>query len=146
MHTAYLDTLTLGFLDVWLREGRDRWSRTPNPHLLITQQTATDIVPVSDTFLRHCFAAVQITATRLREDRIMDEARHAADPVAPDAPVRCLRHHRHEVRLCRAPRPPDGPARQMIRGNGACSQEAPTRRPRWRAPATQLRTTDGDHA
>jgi hypothetical protein len=81
VHTAYLDTLTLGFLDVWLREGRDRWSRTPNPHLLITQQTATDIVPVSDTFLRHCFAAVQITATRLREDRIMDEARHTADPV-----------------------------------------------------------------
>jgi site-specific recombinase XerC len=81
VHTAYLDTLTLGFLDVWLRERRDRWSRTPNPHLLITQQTATDIVPVSDTFLRHCFAAVQITATRLREDRIMDEARHTADPV-----------------------------------------------------------------
>ncbi len=32
-------------------------------------------MPVSDAFLRRCFAPVQIIATRLREDRIMDEAR-----------------------------------------------------------------------
>ncbi len=43
--------------------------------------TATDTVPVSYQYISRCFARARITASQLREDRILDEARHTADPV-----------------------------------------------------------------
>jgi integrase len=77
----YLDELTLQCLDEWLRERHSRWPRTPNPHLLISQQTAADTEPVAPRMIALCFTPTGFTATRLRQDRILDEARHSADPV-----------------------------------------------------------------
>lgn len=77
----YLDELTLRCLDEWLRERHSRWPRTPNPHLLVSQQTTADTTPVGSRFIAECFAPTGITAMRLRQDRILDEARQTADPV-----------------------------------------------------------------
>jgi hypothetical protein len=43
--------------------------------------TATDTAPVSHHYISRCFSPAGITAGQLREDRILDEARHTADPV-----------------------------------------------------------------
>jgi hypothetical protein len=80
-HVIYLDEITLGCADAWLRDRHGRWPRTANPHLFISRVTATDTVPVSYQYISRCFAPARITASQLREDRILDEARHTADPV-----------------------------------------------------------------
>jgi integrase len=80
-HVIYLDEITLGCADAWLRDRHRRWPRTANPHLFISRVTATDTMPVSYQHISRCFAPAQITASQLREDRILDEARHTADPV-----------------------------------------------------------------
>jgi hypothetical protein len=80
-HFIYLDELTLACLDAWLRERHRRWPRTPNPHLLISQQTAADTTPVAPRYVDECFAPTETSPSRLRQDRILDEARHTADPV-----------------------------------------------------------------
>jgi site-specific recombinase XerC len=80
-HFVYLDKLTLACLDAWLRERHRRWPRTPNPHLLISQQTAADTTPVAPRYIDECFGPTETSPSRLRQDRILDEARHTADPV-----------------------------------------------------------------
>ena len=80
-HVIYLDEITLECADAWLRDRHGRWPRTANPHLFISRVTATDTVPVSYQYISRCFAPARITASQLREDRILDEARHTADPV-----------------------------------------------------------------
>lgn len=80
-HVIYLDEITLGCADAWLRDRHDRWPRTANPHLFISRVTATDTMSVSYHYISRCFAPAQVTAGQLREDRIFDEARHTADPV-----------------------------------------------------------------
>lgn len=80
-HVIYLDEITLGCADAWLRDRHDRWPRTANPHLFISRVTATDTMPVSYHYISRCFAPARITPSQLREDRILDEARLSADPV-----------------------------------------------------------------
>jgi len=80
-HVIYLDEMTLGCADAWLRDCHGRWPRTANPHLLISRVTATDTVPVNYQYISRCFAPARITASQLRADRVLDEARHTADPV-----------------------------------------------------------------
>jgi hypothetical protein len=80
-HFIYLDELTLACLDTWLRERQRRWPRTPNPHLLISQQTAADTTPVAPRYIDECFAPTETSPSMFRQDRILDEARHTADPV-----------------------------------------------------------------
>jgi hypothetical protein len=80
-HVIYLDEITLGCAGAWLRDRHGRWPRTANPHLFISRVIATDTVPVSYQYVSRCFAPTRITASQLREDRILDEARHTADPV-----------------------------------------------------------------
>jgi integrase len=80
-HVIYLDEMTLGCADAWVRNRHGRWPRTANPHLFISRVTATDIAPVSYHYISRCFAPAGITPGQLREDRILDEARHTADPV-----------------------------------------------------------------
>jgi hypothetical protein len=80
-HFIYLDELTFACLDAWLRERHRRWPRTPNPHLLISQQPSADTTPVAPRYIDECFAPTETSPSRLRQDRILDEARHTADPV-----------------------------------------------------------------
>jgi hypothetical protein len=82
-HTVYLDELTHALAAGWMRERHRRWPRTSNPHLLITRVTASDEnhPPVAHTVIEAIFAPLGLSPGRLRRDRILDEARHTADPV-----------------------------------------------------------------
>jgi hypothetical protein len=66
-----------------LRERAQRWPYGTNPHLLVSQQTAMD--PSEPSVCRFTvqalFTPLGITPRQLRMDRILDEARHTADPV-----------------------------------------------------------------
>lgn len=82
-HTVYLDELTHALAVAWLRERQRRWPHTGNPYLLVSQQTAVDPShpPVAMLVIDRCFRPLGISPTQLRADRILDEARHTADPV-----------------------------------------------------------------
>ena len=80
-HTIYLDELTRTLVIAWLRERRRRWPRTTNRHLLLSQQTAVMDAPVSIMVMNEIFRPLGISPSKLRQDRILDEARHTADPV-----------------------------------------------------------------
>ena len=78
-----LDELTLRLAGAWLRERARRWPHTTNPYLLVSQQTAVDPShpPVCRFTVQALFFPLGITPGQLRADRILDEARHTADPV-----------------------------------------------------------------
>lgn len=82
-HTVYLDELTYTLAIEWLRERHRRWPLTVNPHLLITGQTAADTInpPIAPTVMDAIFQKLGLTPSKLRQDRILDEAKHTADPV-----------------------------------------------------------------
>ncbi len=82
-HTLYLDELTHTLASAWLRERHRRWPRTANPHLLVSQQTAVmdTLPPISSMVMTGVFRPLGLSPSKLRQDRILDEARHTADPV-----------------------------------------------------------------
>ncbi|MFJ4188157.1 hypothetical protein [Kitasatospora sp. NPDC089509] len=82
-HTVYLDDLTTVLLNNWLRERAERWPRSTNPHLFMTQMTALDPTapPISPTAVKQVFAGLGVSADRLRIDRLLDEAHESEDPV-----------------------------------------------------------------
>jgi hypothetical protein len=82
-HTVYLDELTRTLTAGWLRERRLRWPLTANPYLLVNSQTADDTAgpPISLTAIDAVFSGLGLTPSKVRQDRILDEARHTADPV-----------------------------------------------------------------
>jgi len=82
-HTVYLDELSRTLVTSWLRERHRHWPLTGNPHLLITQQTAAADAgpPIALTVMDATFAKLGLSPSKLRQDRILDEARHTADPV-----------------------------------------------------------------
>ncbi|MGH3790734.1 MAG: hypothetical protein ACRDQ9_08010 [Pseudonocardiaceae bacterium] len=82
-HVTYLDELTTELAITYLTERNQRWPRTTNPHLFISQQTASDpqSPPTTRGFTDLHFRRLGISATQLRTDRLLDEARHTADPV-----------------------------------------------------------------
>ncbi|MGH3247738.1 MAG: hypothetical protein ACRDOI_16230, partial [Trebonia sp.] len=82
-HTVYLDDLSRAPTASWLRERRLRWPLTANPYLLVTSQTAADPAgpPIALTVIKAVFSGLGLTPSKVRQDRILDEARHTADPV-----------------------------------------------------------------
>jgi hypothetical protein len=82
-HTAYLDDLSRSLMTGWLRERHRCWPLTRNPHLLVTRHTAVDTAgpPIAHTVLDAIFGKLGLTPSQVRQDRILDEARHTADPV-----------------------------------------------------------------
>ncbi|MFL6118147.1 tyrosine-type recombinase/integrase [Actinophytocola sp.] len=76
-----LDELVLQMVTNWLRVRATRWPATNNPHLLISGHTAHHRGPMSRCGLEASFRRLGITPNQLRTDRILDEARHSADPV-----------------------------------------------------------------
>jgi hypothetical protein len=82
-HTVYLGELTSALTAEWLRERHQHWPRTANPHLLITRVTASDEnhPPVAHTVIEAIFTPLGLSPGQLRRDRILDEARHTADPI-----------------------------------------------------------------
>jgi integrase len=82
-HIVYLDELTTELATAWLRERHRRRPRTANPHLLVSRVSAVDEAGprMSTEVTKTVFERIGISASKLREDRIYDEARHTADPV-----------------------------------------------------------------
>ncbi|GAA3776611.1 site-specific integrase [Streptomyces chiangmaiensis] len=82
-HTVYLDELTHTLAADWLRERHRCWPQTTNPYLLVSQQTVADdrLPPVSTMVINDIFRPLGLSPSKLRQDRILDEARHTADPV-----------------------------------------------------------------
>jgi hypothetical protein len=82
-HTIYLGELTHTLAIGWLRERHRRWPLTTNPHLLVSQVTAADatLPLIAPTVMDAIFQRLGLSPSRLRQDRILDEARHTADPV-----------------------------------------------------------------
>ena len=82
-HTVYLDDLSRSLMTGWLRERKSCWPLTRNPHLLVTRHTAVDTAgpPIAPTVLDAIFGDLGLTPSQVRQDRILDEARHTADPV-----------------------------------------------------------------
>jgi integrase len=78
---VYLDEVTAALASQWLRYRHRRWPGSRNPHLLVSKQTAADTSPVGPTMIGHMFEPLGVRPVRLRQDRILDEARHTADPV-----------------------------------------------------------------
>jgi integrase len=82
-HIVYLDELTHSLAVAWLGERWRRWPDTSNPYLLVSQQTAVDSAhsPVTVPVIDRCFWPLGVSPSQLRQDRILDEACHTADPV-----------------------------------------------------------------
>jgi hypothetical protein len=82
-HAVYLDDLTRALLAGWLRERHLRWPLAGNPHLLVTRETAASAAgpPIALTVIDAIFSGLGLTPSKVRQDRILDEARQTADPV-----------------------------------------------------------------
>jgi hypothetical protein len=82
-HTVYLDQLTHALATARLGERRRRWPHTSNPYLLVSRQSAVDSthLPVTVRVVDRCSWPLGVSPSQLRQDRILDEARHTADPV-----------------------------------------------------------------
>ncbi|AEM86915.1 hypothetical protein Strvi_7565 [Streptomyces violaceusniger Tu 4113] len=80
-HVVHLDNTTADLLHAWLRYRHQRWPRTVNAHLLVTQQTASATDPVSADYVYRRFDPAGLTLRAVRADRILDEARETEDPV-----------------------------------------------------------------
>ncbi|MFC9848673.1 tyrosine recombinase XerC [Streptomyces sp. NPDC060223] len=81
-HVIYLDAFTLRLVTAWELERHRRWPDSSNPYFFVTRNTAVDDSgpPVSVGVVQLLFQRVGLPAGRLRVDRIVDEARHSADP------------------------------------------------------------------
>ncbi|MDV9187784.1 hypothetical protein R6L23_06080 [Streptomyces sp. SR27] len=80
-HVVHLDDTTAALLHAWLRYRHQRWPRTVNSHLLVTQQTANSTDPISADYVSRRFDPAGLTLRAVRADRILDEARETEDPV-----------------------------------------------------------------
>jgi site-specific recombinase XerD len=77
-----LDDLTRQLLQCWLDYRRARWPGTANPHLLVTQQTASGTSPASSFWAKKTLRGHTATLERLRVDRQLEEALvHGPDPL-----------------------------------------------------------------
>jgi site-specific recombinase XerD len=77
----YLEELTRNLLDRWLKYRAQRWPSSTNRYLLVTQQTADGDEFMSPMHIRAILTPLGISPMRLRQDRILDEAKHTEDPV-----------------------------------------------------------------
>ncbi|GAA3821682.1 hypothetical protein [Streptomyces chiangmaiensis] len=80
----YMDELTHRVLSDWMRERHERWPRTQNPYLLVSNRSATDYrrPPITEAHLHRLLQRLGgLHATQLRIDRVLDEAHETADPV-----------------------------------------------------------------
>lgn len=79
--TIVLDELVTSLINDWLRARATTWPQTSNPFLFVSSYTVTGHAPMSRYGLTTPFRTLGIPARQLRADRILDEARHSADPV-----------------------------------------------------------------
>ena len=77
-----LDEFTAAAVRDYLAFRLQQWPRTTNPHLLVNNHSAHTTETVSESWMGKLFRGLPLTAARLREDRILEEARCGrADPL-----------------------------------------------------------------
>jgi hypothetical protein len=81
LHIVFLDEVAESLLDTWLRHRHRRWTATGHPPPFISQQTKADLSPVTPLYVELLFKALRVPASKIRQDRSLDTARHTADPV-----------------------------------------------------------------
>ncbi|KPC81352.1 hypothetical protein [Streptomyces sp. NRRL S-4] len=96
-----LDDFTRQAAANYTRLRHERWPRTRNPHLFISSQTAHTRTPVTIGWMQPLLRGLPVTAQRLREDRILEEAAvTGADPqhlcavfnITPETGLRYIRY------------------------------------------------------
>lgn len=82
-HTIYLEEFTHRLAAEWLSERHRRWPASTNPYLLVSQQSAMDTEhpTVHITMLKRTFRDLKLSMSKLRQDRILHEARVSGDPL-----------------------------------------------------------------
>lgn len=81
-HTLTLDEAVHRLTQHWLDHRHRQWPRTQNRHLFVSRNTALRPDQAMSPYgLTTVFRRVGISASKLRADRIYDEAIHTADPV-----------------------------------------------------------------
>ncbi|AJF70340.1 hypothetical protein [Streptomyces vietnamensis] len=82
-HVIYIDAFTLRLAAVWELQRHQRWPDSSNLHFFVTRNTAVDDSgpPISVGAVQSLLQRVGLSTGRLHVDRIVDEARHSADPV-----------------------------------------------------------------
>jgi hypothetical protein len=82
-HVVLLEDLSHQLAADWLTERHRRWPAAINPHLVVSQQSALDTTHrvVSSSMFQGAFSRVGLTMQQVRQDRILYEARHSADPL-----------------------------------------------------------------
>jgi hypothetical protein len=68
---VHLDDTTAALLHAWLRYRHQRWPRTVNSHLLVTQQTASTTDPVCADYVYRRFDPAGLTLRAVRADGIL---------------------------------------------------------------------------
>ncbi|MGW6060351.1 hypothetical protein [Streptomyces sp. NPDC055189] len=95
-----LDAFTRQAAADYIRLRHARWPHTRNPHLFLSSQTAHSRTPVTIGWMQPLLKDLPVTAQRLREDRILEEAAvTGADPqhlcavfdITPDTGLRYTR-------------------------------------------------------
>ncbi|MER6572868.1 hypothetical protein ABT288_43635 [Streptomyces sp. NPDC001093] len=95
-----LDAFTRRAAADYIQLRNARWPHTRNPHLFISSQTAHSRTPVTIGWMQPLLKDLPVTARRLREDRILEEAAvTGADPqhlcavfnITPDTGLRYTR-------------------------------------------------------
>lgn len=77
-----LDEFTATAVRDYLAFRHQQWPRTTNPHLLVNRHSAHTTDPGSESWMDKMFRGLPVTAGKLREDRILEEARCGrADPL-----------------------------------------------------------------
>jgi hypothetical protein len=76
-----LDGYTRSAITDYLGLRRQRWPHTTNGYLLVNKRTAHTCKPVTSVWMHDQFADLPVTAARLREDRLLEEAAHIRDPL-----------------------------------------------------------------
>jgi len=69
-----LDRLVADHVVAWLEVRRQRWPRSANPYLLVTEKSAYGVGRVSSGYFTAVFAGLPTTAAGLRADRLFAEA------------------------------------------------------------------------
>ncbi|MFF4139645.1 hypothetical protein ACFY1B_51785 [Streptomyces mirabilis] len=95
-----LDAFTRQAAADYIQLRHSRWPHTRNPHLFLSSQTAHSRTPVTIGWMQPLLKDLPVTAQRLREDRILEEAAvTGADPqhlcavfnITPDTGLRYTR-------------------------------------------------------
>lgn len=77
-----LDDFTATAISCYLTFRRQRWPLTASPYLLVTRKTAHTGEPASRYWMTQLFRGLPVTASQLRDDRIVEEAVSGqADPL-----------------------------------------------------------------